>query len=177
MATRFARRRFIMLTVVLQLTVSLLGLSAPTNAASVRAMLGEQEIAVQDVTRYHCHDADYPVLRCFSSARDASAGFNAALRRGGTRTSTTLETSAITYIRVFVHSVYQGSSIYLSQNYDNLTSIGWNDVISSYKAMNSQSGTMYENAFMDGRIENFCCNASVSYIGDFMNDRTSSIEN
>jgi hypothetical protein len=176
MATRSAHRRVVTLAVVLQLIVTLLGLSAPATAASVRGVLGDRSIALADVTRYHCHDAAHPVIRCFESARQAKLAFLAALGTGRPEASAPLEVLAITYIRVFVHTNYQGSSIYLSQDYEDLGSIGWNDVISSYRPMNSQSGTMYEHVLRGGRIKNFCCNANVSNIGDWMNDRTSAIE-
>lgn len=176
MATRSTHRRVVTLAVALQLIVTLLGLSTPATAASVQAVLGDRPIALTDVTRYHCHDAAHPMIHCFRSARQANVAFHAAVRAGRSAASVSLEALAITYIRVFVHSNYQGGSIYLSEDYDNLGTIGWNDVISSYKAMNSQSGSMYEHALRGGRVEHFCCNADVYYIGNWMNDRASAIE-
>lgn len=82
MATRSAHRRVVTLAVVLQLIVTLLGLSTPATAASVRGVLGDRSIALADVTRYHCHDAAHPVIRCFESARQAKLAFLAALGTG-----------------------------------------------------------------------------------------------
>lgn len=39
----------------------------------IRAVLEGQPIRARDVSRYHCHDLEYPVIRCFRNASDRDA--------------------------------------------------------------------------------------------------------
>ncbi len=48
----------------------------------IRAFLEGQPIDAQDTSRYHCHDREYPAIRCFRSAADRDADV-AAREDGG----------------------------------------------------------------------------------------------
>jgi hypothetical protein len=76
---------------------------------------------------------------------------------------------------VFDHESYGGPSAYLSQNYANLGVIGWNDRITSFKALNSQSGHFAEHANNGGAWYSFCCNQQVLNVGSAWNDKFSSV--
>lgn len=59
---------------------------------------------------------------------------------------------------------------------DDLSSIGWNDMISSFKAMHGLSGHFATDALNGGRLfPTFCCNTQVPYVGDAWNDLFSSV--
>ncbi|MCU0483555.1 MAG: beta/gamma crystallin family protein [Chloroflexi bacterium] len=82
---------------------------------------------------------------------------------------------AAAYVQVFVNRDYGGASAYLSANYPNLGTIGWNDRISSYKVLISGSGEFREHANYVGAIDEFCCTQWVTYVGDYYNDKFSSV--
>lgn len=65
------------------------------------------------------------------------------------------------YVTVYSSAGYAGSFAHLSQNYDVLATIGWNDTISSYRARNNRKGTFYEHWFAGGSTKKFCCNQNV----------------
>lgn len=43
----------------------------------VRAFLEGQPIRAQDISRYHCHDLESPVIRCFRRAADRDVDVDA----------------------------------------------------------------------------------------------------
>lgn len=52
--------------------------------------------------------------------------------------------------------------MHVSQNYDTLFWIGWNDRISSFKARNCARGTFWADWNGQGRATDFCCNQKAS---------------
>ena len=42
--------------------------AAPPGGPALVAYLGAQRIPLGTVASYHCHDRDYPVIRCFLTA-------------------------------------------------------------------------------------------------------------
>lgn len=64
----------IALTGGLALTVSTAGATAASpGGLALVAYLGAQRIPLGTVASYHCHDRDYPVIRCFLTAADRAA--------------------------------------------------------------------------------------------------------
>ena len=59
------------------------------------------------------------------------------------------------YVTVYSGSGYAGSFAHLSQNYDALAMIGWNDTISSYRARNNRRGPSYQHWFAGGSTKQF----------------------
>jgi hypothetical protein len=48
-------------------------------------------------------------------------------------------------------------------------------MISSFKGLNGLSGHFATDAYNNGRLYPFCCNAWVTYVGDSWNDQFSSV--
>jgi hypothetical protein len=81
----------------------------------------------------------------------------------------------VTYVRVFEHAGYDGASAYLSQSYDSLGDIGWNDRITSLRVVNGGSGSFYVHSGYSGGEYPFCCNQNVANVGPSWNDTFSSV--
>jgi hypothetical protein len=120
----------------------------------------------------YCHDFDYPRIHCFQSQRALDAGARSAIaaRR---RANATL--SASDYVLIYDGATHSGASMYVSQNYDALFSIGWNDRISSYQGLNSASGTFWTDWYASGTARNFCCNTSVLSLPSNLDNAFSSV--
>jgi hypothetical protein len=127
------------------------------------ADLDGRPIALAQVGTLHCQDFDHPRIHCFTTA----AALDASLTQ-------TLAATGISYVQIFENASYGGASMYVSDDYSALSSIGWNDRISSYKAVNSETGTFFTDWFYGGSSYGFCCNQNVSSLGGF-NDTFSSV--
>ena len=142
---------------------------APDDAGSlIEADLEGVPIPVATISRFHCNDFDFPQIHCFKTpdGLEASLSIEVALNL----------LSASDYVQIFDQVSYGGASMILSQNYDALWTIGWNDRIGSFKGKNVQTGTFYTDWFAGGTAYAFCCNWQVSTLGGF-NDTFSSIYN
>jgi hypothetical protein len=135
----------------------------------LRAFLGSTPIRPTEAGRYHCHDLDYPLIRCYRS----STRLERAVR---VRLEAPEGTEALSFVRVFEDVSYAGASAYLSRDYTRLGDIGWNDRISSFKVLNGGSGTFYEHIWYGGLMYDFCCNQNVYNVGSTYNDKFSSVE-
>jgi hypothetical protein len=129
---------------------------APSGA--LRADLNGVPIELVQVGAYFCHDFAYPRIHCFRRASDleAAAGPIAA-------------TSGVNWVAGFDYTSFQGPYMYFSQNYSVLATIGWNDRISSYIAVNNQSGRFWTDWFFSGTAYGFCCNQQIPSLGSFDN--------
>jgi hypothetical protein len=122
------------------------------------------------ISSMYCHDFDFPRIHCFRSAADLEASL--AKRR---RVAAAPSFGVNDYVTIFDGPNYSGSFMDVSQNYDVLFSIGWNDRISSYKARNSASGTFWTDWFASGTARNFCCNTNVSSLPGGLDNAFSSV--
>ena len=168
---------------VLLSSLAMLAAAAPATASAagpVRAVLDGKAISLAEARSLSCHDFDYPVLTCFRTAADMEAA--AAARAGSSGSSTPsggsatapLAAAATGYVIVWVDGQYVGSARALSQDYSYLGTIGWNDVISSFKSYGA-TGHFWENAPTGGFIYNFYPTSQASYVGDYYNDKFSSL--
>jgi hypothetical protein len=137
---------------------------AGAGGTELRADLNGKEIELVEVANFYCHDFDFPRIHCFTSLEELSS--DSAVVRAVTATN---------YLAIFENMSYNGAAMYVSEDYTVLTWIGWNDRISSFKALNSQSGTFHTDWFYGGTRYNFCCNTQVSNLGSF-NDSFSSVK-
>ena len=55
---------------------------------------------------------------------------------------------------------YSGSSMYISQDYDTLALVGWNDRIRSFKGLDSGQGIFWTDWYATGSTLSFCCNVN-----------------
>jgi hypothetical protein len=146
-----------------------LAVSSPARAAApekITATLDGRPIPVSEIAEHDCHDLDFPIIRCFTDAsdRDASLSLHGSVSIAAT--------AGVTYVTVW-DGTYSGASISLSQDYDTLVTIGWNDRISSFKGRNSETGRFYVDWFHGGASYNFCCNQQVGSLGSLNNTFTS----
>ena len=142
----------------------------PASEPTMYADLDGKPIALVEVGKYYCHDLDFPAIHCFSdpdvleskmNSGDslAESGFAGAIAAAGTGV----------YATVYEYTTFQGSYMHLSQNYTCLGCIGWNDRISSFVVLNSQSGNFYTDWFYGGTVYGFCCNQQRTGLGSFDN--------
>ena len=147
-----------------------LAVSSPARAAppeKVTATLDGRPIPVSEIAEHDCHDLDFPVIRCFTDASDRDASFSVL------GSLSVAATAGVTYVTVWDGGSFSGASISLSQDYDTLVVIGWNDKISSFKGRNSETGRFYVDWFRGGSSYNFCCNQQVASLGSLNNTFTS----
>jgi hypothetical protein len=107
---------------------------------------------------HFCHDFAYPEIRCFRSAARLEAALDGQAGGEGTKAMA----AEVRYMTIYDYMSFAGGYAYVSQDYDGLWAIGWNDKISSYRVHNSQSGQMFTDWYASGAIRNFCCNSQVA---------------
>jgi hypothetical protein len=144
-------------------------------------------IPLEEVALHHCHDGAYPVIRCFDTEeeRDEDAshlGVDAtravAEGRGGRTAGPAADGLLILYYVTFYQNAsYGGASFTASQPQPDLQNFGWNDVISSFKSLNSQRPKWWEHIGYVAPAWRWSAGAWVSYVGDGANDRFSSAKN
>ncbi|OGO57652.1 MAG: hypothetical protein A2V85_02790 [Chloroflexi bacterium RBG_16_72_14] len=167
-----ARSRWSLVVVGLVALGALAGWPPAVSGADIVADLDGRPIAPKQVGGYYCHDFEFPRIHCYLTEGELDAAVS-ALEADPLAAAVT----GITYVRVYVDGGYTGASAYLSQDYPDLGVIGWQDRISSFKALNSQSGRFHEHNSYLGFQYSFCCNTWVTYVGDAYNDRFSSVKN
>jgi hypothetical protein len=161
-------RRRIALVVVL--TAALLAppaASAAEPSLQVTADLDGKAIPVASVPTYHCNDFDYPRIHCFETAAELETAVRPI--------AGLLGVTSIAYVRIFENVWYGGASMIVSQDYTVLATVAWNDRISSFQALNSETGSFHWDWFYGGGTPyTFCCNQGVPTLG-IWNDNISSV--
>jgi len=155
------RTRAVLLGLLMALAVS-----SPARAAApeIRATLDGRDIPIAEVARHHCHDLDFPVISCFAKATDRDTSVSVELGQVQLAAA-----AGVPYVTVYDFSGFTGSSMVISQDYDALVTIGWNDKVSSFKGRNSETGRFYVDWFHGGTSYSFCCNQQTSSLGGFDN--------
>ena len=123
------------------------------NSPIVTADLAGKPIPVGAIPTYNCHDLEFPRIHCFETTRDLQLSMSATQRLMGTE-GVTATNYAVIYDDVSLH----GASLHISQDYDTLAVVAWNDRIRSYKGLNSARGIFYIDWFATGSSMTFCCN-------------------
>jgi hypothetical protein len=144
-----------------------------SSAPLIQAELDGRPIPAVDVGRFACHDLDFPIIRCFGSpAMLDSAQAARSLVLPGDLSSPAALTS---YVKVFPDRDLRGNPAVLSQAYDDLSIIGWNDRISSFQGLGGAGGTFFEHIYRGGAAYSFSAYQTVTYVGDRYNDTFSSV--
>jgi hypothetical protein len=159
------------------LALGALCLVTPTIQAKqpeLRADLEGRPIDPAQASSYYCHDFDFPQIHCFSTPSELEAAVVDSVSPS-TEGVVIAAVSASDYVTVYSSPGYGGSFAHLSQNYDALATIGWNDTISSYKARNSRTGVFYEHWFAGGARRTFCCNQNVPSLASGVDNTFSSV--
>jgi hypothetical protein len=168
-------RRIVTAAAVLMLALS--GLVAPAAMASAAATdvvspvvvadLDGTPLAVAEIPNHNCHDFDFPRIHCFA----ASADLETAVAAAQVDSATGLTDYAVIYAATY----FQGSYLYVSQNYDALAIVGWNDRIRSYQGLNNERGSYYTDWYAGGSRLDFCCNANIATLAATFDQAISSV--
>jgi hypothetical protein len=150
----------------------LLLVSATPGTASGRlaATLDGNSISLQRAGTLSCHDVDYPMLRCFSSANAMRLDLTARTQ-DRSATPQGIDVGDL-YVIAYEHSTYAGNAMGLTADQPWLSSVGWNDRISSFRSF-GVTGNFRENSPASGFIYTFGPTAQVSYVGNLYNDKFS----
>ena len=148
--------------------------AAPAAAPDVSADkvvvdLEGKAITVSEIPTFYCHDRDFPKIHCYRSGAKADL----AVREFGPVSAAAA--SATDYVIVYSSPSYAGSYFYVSQNYDVLAIIGWNDRIRSYRAQNSGQGVFWTDWLGNGTGQAFCCNQTVPVLSATLDRQFSSV--
>jgi hypothetical protein len=168
------RRLLAILTMLGALSISQASVAGAGSSADLTAMLDGHRIDLQRVSDYHCHDLDYPVIRCYRSAEDLDRAIADRVARDPGSAGAE-GTAGPAYVRVYTDASYGGTSLLISTPYDHLGSVGWNDRISSFKTLTSAGGSFWQHDLHSGWAYPFCCSSTVPYVGDAYNDQFSSV--
>jgi len=143
------------------LITTLLGPSAAFAAdadPALTATLDGRPIPVEDVGKYDCDDFSYPEIQCWSTRVLADS-----------RALLVTLLTAVDYVTIYDGTSYTGASMNVSQDYGTLSTMGWNDRISSFKGRNNEAGSFWTDWFSNGTRYAFCCNTQVSNLGAYSN--------
>jgi hypothetical protein len=166
---RRARSVHARLTAIIGLVIGIgLLLPMPVFAASpsggLRADLDGRALDPVKVGRYYCQDFDYPDIHCFSTPAALEASVSPILSAASLSTAT-----AVNYVIVYEFTSFQGAYMYMSEDYSILGWIGWNDRISSFKGLNSQSAVFWTDWLYSGTRFSYCCNVQYISLGSYDN--------
>jgi hypothetical protein len=161
-------RRSTALTVI----VALILFAGPGRTAQTLAVtLDGTSASLAQATRYHCHDLIAGQLTCYRSASRRDADVTRLFEQ---RHANPLGATATGYVIAYAGISYTVRSVVLTQNYANLATIGWDNVISSYRVFTNLTGAFYSNTYYAGLTQYYCCFRDVPYVGDSYNDTFSS---
>lgn len=165
-------RRILVVVALLFAASALQTPPAAARSSEITADLDGAPIPATDAGRYFCHDLEYPHLRCFSTAEALEAAMIDRTQEGilalavyGTND----------YVTIYSEPAFAGSYAHLSQSYDGLWVIGWNDRISSFKGRNSGRGSFHVDWYAGGARLDFCCNQTAASLNGTFNDAISSV--
>ena len=111
--------------------------AAPPGGPALVAYLGAQRIPLGTVASYHCHDRDYPVIRCFLTAAERTGEEAAPVSVSGRGTVLASPASLMSpYVRWYRDANNSGASFESYVYEADLASIGWDNQISSFTPLN-----------------------------------------
>jgi hypothetical protein len=145
------------------------GSVAAAEPISVSATFGGAAISLQEARGLSCHDFDFPILRCFATA--ATLEIEVA-KRVQVRAAALAPLVVDGYVTVYEHAQYAGSALTLSADQPWLSSIGWNDRISSFISFGA-IGNFREDSPGGGFIYGYGATTRVSSLSNTYNDKFS----
>lgn len=164
---------------ILALAASLPGgtpAAAATSPSPVVADVEGQPIGVDQIHDFYCHDRDFPRVHCFRTSGGLARAL-AAPRLAPASSQLAASPAAGTgdYVIIYAGQYLSGSYMVVSQDYDTLVIVGWNDHIRSFTALNGASGAFYTDWFGGGYRLAFCCNASTRYLSSTFDQTITSV--
>lgn len=154
-------------------TMALIGAHPVGAAEPISASADGRRISLEQAGSMSCHDLDFPTLRCFTSS--AAMELDAVGRLGSfSPDGGVIAVLDVGYVIVYEHASYGGSSLLLSADQAWLSSIGWNDRISSFKSFGA-TGNFRENSPTGGWTYALIPGAQVSSLSGTYNDKFSAL--
>jgi len=150
--------------------VGIIALGPSVNAATadrLEARLGDKIIPLKDVSRYFCHDRGYPTIECFTVAGDRDA--DASRESYGALSSS--------FVVFYADEAYRGLNYEAWNAIPDLGSIGWNDMVSSFKSVNAGRPRWFSDSGYGYPSWRWAAGAWVSNVGAAANDKLSSVKN
>lgn len=141
----------------------------------MRADLNGRPLRLADVGKWFCHDFEFPLIHCFTTAAGLEAAVLAPTPAADGEMALAAAYGPNDYVTIYSEPSYGGSYAHLSTNYDQLWLIGWNDRISSFKVRNNARGRFYSNWYAGGAIYSFCCNSTVPWLSSTYDNTFSSV--
>ena len=172
---RFFRRLSIALAALTVVTGAAAGgaLAKGPRDKTIVADLEGRRISVSEIPDWFCHDVDYPQIHCYTTAAELETALDAA---AASIEGLTGVLAPLPYVYIYGDAGTLGPAYGVTQVWEDLSWIGWNDRISSFKSVNGGFGHFATDAYNNGRLyPGFCCNAVVTYVGDSWNDQFSSV--
>ena len=167
--------RIVPVAACLALLVSIVG-AAPAAAggpigAAVIVEADVEGVAIRpsQVPDVYCHDRDFPRIHCYRTADRLEA---ALAPSGGAGYAATASGD---YVVIYSSTSYAGGYMYISQNYDALFVVGWNDRIRSYRSINGGLGRFWTDWYAGGYNLDFCCNTIVPSLSATFDRQISSV--
>lgn len=164
--------------------VALLAVTVPTSSESgseARAIYQAQEIPLSDVARHHCHDVQYPLVRCFDTAaerdNDIQTEAESVTSFSPSSGEDVTQATVLLYVTFWEHADYGGVSFSASQPIAHLGDYGWNDATTSFKSLNGQRPKWWEDAYYGLPAWRWAAGSWVSNVGSGSNDTFSSVKN
>ncbi len=149
--------------------VSVVAAGSPAGGPERRAQLEGRAIALGDVARFQCHDRDFPVIRCFTSAAERDRDM-VVLGLSGELVSATH------YVTWYDGANYpEPPSFAAYWTEPDLTGFGWNDKISSFRTYNGGHPRWWQDVGNTGSAWDWGT-VSKAYVGDAANDQFSGVE-
>jgi hypothetical protein len=139
--------------------------------AGASATLNGRPIPIERATTLDCHDFEYPILRCFDSL--ASLESDVAVQVARRNAAALFAAASVGYVAVYEHALYGGSAKILSSDVPWLSSIGWNDKISSFKSFGA-TGAFNEHSPSGGFIYSYGPTSRIASLSGAYNDKFSS---
>lgn len=148
-------------------------------ADDLSATLDGESIPLVEVGSHPCHDFDYPILRCFDTVAELNADLASRTHRlsGSANATSAAGTAAASaastgYVIVYEHTAYGGVQLVMTQVQAWLSSIGWNDRISSFKSFGA-TGNFREDSPAGGFIYSYGSASRVPVLNGTYNDKFS----
>ena len=148
-------------------------------ADDLSATLDGESISLVEVGSHPCHDFDFPILRCFDTVTELNADL--AMRTLQTRNAASAASApgagvaaaaSTGYVIVYEHAAYAGTVLVMTQVQPWLSSIGWNDRISSFKSFGA-TGNFREDSPAGGFIYTYGSASRVPVLNSGYNDKFS----
>lgn len=151
--------------------------------AEAHATLAGRSLPLERITEYHCHDRDFPLIRCFETEAESLADQGIDPRESpssGLTDSVELSASGAqalssTLYTIFYRDWFHGGPSYGAYgNISSLSSIGWDNQISSFRLYNGARPRWFLGSFYSGGYS--CWTGDQSILGSGWNDTISSVE-